>query len=183
MIIQKRLVEQGWWNSQDENVQKIKLLILCILIILIGLDFVPIKFAVKLDDVKKNLDVGKYICSTEAKYSEYTGLIAKVSSNQHIDQNICVIASGNSPDEILSEKTFDFEWFEVENIFLLDGKVEKFEEDKRTNSLYADLYVDNWKVIYPIKRATFRQYYAPKTYLTIYDFDWLKVIKLLFNKK
>lgn len=158
-------------------------IVLFLLIILIILDFVPIKFAIKFDDAKKNLREGNYICNTESKYAMDTGWIAHASLNQHLDDDLCVIVSGNSPNTTLSEKTFDFKCFEVSNSFFLDGKVNKTWEDKKTNNMYADLYVNRWQIIYPIERTTFRQYYTPKAYLTIYDYDWSKAIKLLFTKK
>ena len=33
-----------------------------------------------------------------------------------------------------------------------------------------DFQVDDWQIVYPIKRDSFRDIYAPKSYLTIYDY-------------
>ncbi len=61
----------------------------------------------------------------------------------------------NSPNKYLSDKEFDFKWYELANEFLLSGRVERYEEDSSTNVLYADLEVDKWNIIYPIKRTTY----------------------------
>jgi hypothetical protein len=39
------------------------------------------------------------------------------------------------------------------------------------------LDANEWNVIYPIKRKSIREFYAPKGYFTIYDYNWIKVIK------
>lgn len=88
----------------------------------------------------------------------------------------------NSPNKYLSDKEFDFKWYELENEFLLSGRVERYEEDSSTNVLYADLEVDKWNITYPIKRTTIRNYFTPKSYLNIYDIDLTKVIHTIWSK-
>ncbi|AIQ14542.1 hypothetical protein [Paenibacillus durus] len=155
---------------------------LIVIVTPIVLNFIPIKFAVKLDDAQQNLEFGRYICVTESKYVDDTGWIAKTDINSHLEKDLAVRMSGNSPNKYLSEKEFDFKWFEVENRFLLIGKVERFEEDKELETiLYANLNVDKWKIVYPIRRASIRQYITPKSYLNIYDYDLRKVIKTIWQ--
>ncbi|WP_379155570.1 hypothetical protein [Paenibacillus sp. sgz5001063] len=161
----------------------IYLCVLFLIVILILLNFIPIKFAVNLDDAQQILKAGSYICVTESKYVDDTGWIAKTDINSHLEKNLAVRVSGNSPNKYLSEKEFDFKRFEVENRFLLIGKVGRFEEDKELETvLYANLNVDKWKLLYPIKRASYRQYFTPKSYLNIYDYDLRKVIQTIWLK-
>ncbi|USB34367.1 hypothetical protein [Paenibacillus sp. YPG26] len=161
------------------GVKRIFSIMLYIILIAILVNFVPVKFAVKLEDAQKQLEVGKYICVTESKYVFETGWIAKKKINKHLKETLAVKVSRNSPDKYLSNSQFDFKWFEIENRFLLTGEVGNYERNKDTNVLYADLDVDKWEVIYPINRASFRKYFTPPGYLTIYDYDLIKVIKTL----
>ncbi|AIQ62604.1 hypothetical protein PSTEL_05290 [Paenibacillus stellifer] len=98
------------------------------------LNFIPIKFAVKLENVQQNVETGKYICVTESKYVVDTGWIAEVTINPHIVKDLPVRVSGDSPNNYLSEKDFD---------------------------------LNKWDIIYPINRASIRQYITPKSYLNI----------------
>ncbi|WP_338552540.1 hypothetical protein [Paenibacillus sp. KS-LC4] len=140
------------------------------------MNFIPIKFAVKLVEAQQRQNTGEYICVTEAKYVLDTGWIAKTNINSHLKENLAVRVSRNSPNKFLSEKEFDFGWYELENRFLLIGNVESFEKDKETKVRYANLNVDEWEIVYPIKRASFRKYFTPNSYLNIYDYDLIKVI-------
>ncbi|WP_310832778.1 hypothetical protein [Paenibacillus pedocola] len=119
------------------------------------MNFIPIKFAIQLDEAQKTLKKGRYICVTESKYVLDTGWSAKTSINTHLERDLAVRVSMNSPNKYLSDKEFDFKWYELANEFLLSGRVERYEEDSSTNVLYADLEVDKWNIIYPIKRTTY----------------------------
>ncbi|MEQ7052419.1 hypothetical protein ABN764_17395 [Paenibacillaceae sp. P-4] len=153
---------------------------LSVLTISILLNFIPIKFAVKLEDAQQKLEAGNYICVTESKYVLETGWIAKTDTNSHLEEDLAVMVFRNSPNKYLANKEFDFNWFEVENRFLLIGEVEHFKEDKETNVLYADLNVDKWEIVYPIRRASFRNYFTPNSYLSIYDYDLIKLIRAIW---
>ncbi|MBY9079010.1 hypothetical protein KIH86_25825 [Paenibacillus sp. HN-1] len=147
------------------------------------LNFIPIKFAVKLEDAQQNVETGTYICVTESKYVVDTGWIAEATINPHIAEDLPVRVSGDSPSNYLSEQDFELRRFEVENRFLLIGKVDRFEKDTEygTDLMYANLNVDKWDIIYPINRASIRQYITPKSYLNIYDYDLKKVIKTIWK--
>lgn len=43
------------------------------------------------------------------------------------------------------------------------------------------LEANKWNITYPIKRKSIRGFYAPKGYFTIYDYNWIKVIKDIFK--
>lgn len=167
--------------NKGRRVKRIVITItLCILIIPILLNFVPIKFAIKPEDAQQKLIAGNFICVTESKYVLDTGWIAHTNINTHLEENIAVKVSLNSPDKYLDDREFDLKWFEVENRFVLIGEVGRFERNKETNVLYADLDVDKWEIIYPISRASFRRYFTPKGYLSIYDYDLKKILRTLW---
>ncbi|WP_042164131.1 hypothetical protein [Paenibacillus gorillae] len=152
---------------------------LSVLLIAILLNFVPIKFAVKLEDAQLKLEAGNYICVTESKYVLDTGWIAKTNINSNLEENIAVKVFRNNPNKYLSNREFDFNWFEVENSFLFIGEVEHVERSRETNVLYANLDVDKWEIVHPIKRASIRKYITPKNYLSIYDYDLIKSIRTI----
>lgn len=160
--------------------KRVTKIIFLVIFIPILLNFIPVKFAVKLEDAQQNLGRGRYICVTESKYVHDTGWIAKTSFNSHLDRDLAVRLNGSSTLNYLSEKEFDLKWFETENQYLLIGKVERFEEDKDIKVLYADLNVESWKIVYPINRTSYRKYFTPKSYLNIYDFDLRKMISSIF---
>jgi hypothetical protein len=147
-------------------VKRILLLLLLIVVVIpILLNFIPIKFAVKLDKAQKKFEAGRYICVTESKYVLDTGWIAKTDLNSHLEDDLAVIVSGNSPNKYLSEKAFDFKWFEVENRYLLIGEVERFWEDMKTYTSYVNLNVDKWEVVYPIRIDNTLLQKATSTYM------------------
>lgn len=155
------------------------IIVIFLIIIAISFNFIPVKFAVKLDDAKKDLKVGSYICESSV-VTPGVGWYADSDLNR-IEDGLGVRVSGNCPEKSLSEKTFDFKWYELYNQYLLIGDIENIKEDKDTKVVFADLNVKKWKIIYPIRRASFRQYFTPKGYLTVYDYDWIKVIKSLWH--
>ncbi len=57
---------------------------------------------------------------------------------------------------------------------------EKTQDDKSITIFEAE----KWDVMYPIQRdrSTIRNLYAPKRYLTIYDFNWSVYFKDLIEK-
>lgn len=134
--------------------RKMKILVFILLILILTpilLNFIPIKFAIELNEAQKNLKVGRYICITDykQKVDNYTEWLARTDFNSHLERTLAVRVSGRSPNNYLSEK--EFESFDSENRFLLIGKVERFEEDKDGYFLNANLNVDKWKIVYPIK--------------------------------
>ena len=150
-----------------------------IIIIAILLNFIPVKFAVNLDDAEKNLRDGTYICETN-RVALDIGWYIDNELNKHLDTGLSIKVSGKKPEKFLSEKTFDFKWYELYNQYLLMGDISNTQENKETGVISADLNVKKWEIIYPIRRASFRQYFTPKGYLTVYDYDWIKVIKSLW---
>jgi hypothetical protein len=86
---------------------------------------------------------------------------------------------GNNPYQILSRKDFYYnntEWV-VDIGFILNGKLQILDRKESV----GEFHISNWKIIYPVKRRSFRRYNILKSYLTIYDFDWSVFIKNIFN--
>ncbi|CAM4480429.1 hypothetical protein [Paenibacillus typhae] len=166
-----------------------KILITCAAIsgatplILVILLMIPVKFAVGLDEAQQNLDAGSYICVADykSKVATNTEWYAASHFNPHLDGTLEVYVSGNSPTHYLSKK--EFESFDIDNLFLLTGKVDRFEKDKESYFLKADLNVDKWEIIYPIRReGSFFKYLMSPKYLNIYDFDLKKVVHSMWMR-
>ncbi|WP_310832776.1 hypothetical protein [Paenibacillus pedocola] len=154
---------------------------LVVIIVPLLLNFIPIRLAIELDDAQQNLGIGRYICITDykEKVAVDTEWFAQADNNSHLDRTSAVRVSGDSPDRYLSEKEFGS--FDSENTFLLIGNIDRFEEDKGGYFLNSYLNVDKWKIIYPIERESIRKYFTSKSYLNIYDFDLMKIMKNLWR--
>ena len=146
-------------------------IIIVLIILIFAMDFVPIKMGVSenndnifLYKTKLNPDIGfTWVLYDDINHKEAT-YIAKII--------------GEEPYDVLSENEF-----EPYKIFSGTDEIKiKFHGDiKAVDSDYYDIYVysDGWDIIKPIYRTSFRNIYAPKSYLTIYDYDWIKVVKRL----
>ena len=158
------------------------MVIILIIIVLIVLDFVPVKFAKKIDVL--NIDESIIICQANFK----TGISGYDWATTDYQSVVQFTENSKSPFDVLSKR--DFEMFEVfrktDMKFAFYGNLvdEKTVTDERTETSGRLKIFDatNWDVIYPIERKnSFRGAYAPKGYLTVYDYDWLKVIKSWFD--
>lgn len=150
-------------------------------LILVLLLIIPVKFAVELDEAQQNLDTGSYICVADykSKVATNTEWYAASHHNTHLDGILEMYVSGNSPTHYLSKR--EFESFDIDNLFLLTGKVDRFEKDEETYFLKADLNVDKWEIIYPIRReGSFIKYFMSPKYLYIYDFDLKKGVSSIW---
>ncbi|WEK55956.1 MAG: hypothetical protein P0Y55_07895 [Candidatus Cohnella colombiensis] len=154
-------------------------IILFVLAITILLNFIPIKFAIKLEDAQQKLEAGRYICVADykSKVAYQSEWFASTRFNSHLEGWLVLRLTGNSPNRYLSEK--DFESFEVDNKFLLNGNVERIEKIT-PEVLDTHLNVDDWEIVYPIERASFRKHFTPRSYLNIYDYDMIKLIRSLW---
>ena len=78
---------------------------------------------------------------------------------------------GKNPMKVL-DKNFSTDYLEPSgNKYIFSGEI--IEKD---DSIY-DLNIFEWDILYPIQRKSIRMLYAPRHYLTIYDYDWFNVIK------
>lgn len=128
------------------------------------LDFIPVKFAVNIKEVDKNA----FVCS----YTQSTGadLYAAKSDNVSKKEDVYFESlSGNLPYKYLS-KEYTADYIEPSgNRYVL------YSTQKTDN--YDELNVKKWDIKYPVLRKSMRSVYAPRAYLTIYDFDLVKVLK------
>ena len=156
------------------------IIILIIVAIFVFLDFIPVRFAEVVDASYNNGDFteSSEIIDLLATYSNKTGNFDYPwdAYSSHNDYIIFYI-KGNNPYQTLSRRDFYYdrkEW-KIDIDFILTGKLLLLEEN------LWEFDISTWKIVYPVERQSFRKYYAPKSYLTIYDFDWLEVIKSWFS--
>lgn len=158
--------------------RKIKMYIYIIIfigILLVVLDFIPVKMAVNIRDSSnlksyiKNDRQSLYIC----EYVQVTGSIWRVMGDENGVGEPLKSGSiyfyqpseGKNPLKALNSGFVPYYTF---NKFVFIG-----EEGKRFEEgidVLLDFKVDDWKIVYPIRRNSLRDIYAPKSYLTIYDF-------------
>ncbi len=146
--------------------------LLCFVISLaIIMDFIPIKLAKKVDKIKYNNEtyVCKYVTATEGNW------LAEMEYNPQIEAalylNIMNKSTFDSLKEISNLSLGDQVW----NMYVFTGTVEKRIIDENNSFDYIKL--QEWDIVYPIKRQSIRDKYVPKTYLTIYDYDWWKIMQ------
>lgn len=150
------------------------------IVFLILLDFIPIKFAIK--DVDS-----KTVFINEPKLGSVEWAEVKYENNEFdYDYMIGYVMNGKSPDEVLNKKDFD-----KSDLYLMHGdntnKFLIYYDEKISMSDYESFPVykivaTDWDILYPVHRYSLRRLYAPKHYLTLYDFNWINVIKEILSK-
>ena len=173
------------FNNLPKHVKGGIMILLFILAVLFLLDFVPVKFAQivgspynenRIVDDLNHIDI-------IATYSKKTGDFEYPwEAYFKQDSEISIIrfkVIGNIPYDILNRKDFyhnNTEW-KIDISFMLKGELQIINETECT----GEFNISSWEMVNPIRRNSLRKYYAPKTYLTIYDFDWIAVIKKLIK--
>lgn len=142
--------------------------------IVIGLDFVPIKFAKNKYLVQNQSNA--YVCS----YTQTTGgnYCASIKENPKKKKHYYFEINGY-PFSILSEK-YRREYEEpTGQQYVFYGSI----TENNVEDLIADcnIEIEDWAMVYPILRPSYRGLYAPKGYLTIYDFDWCAIVRGLLK--
>ena len=154
------------------------LIISCIIIgILILLDFIPIKFAHKLSEFNDSDVENVYI----SEHTAVTGgdWFADKENNPWLPQSVDFILQDNKVFRNISKIYTTESEAPSYNLFVYWGTMKQ--EQVADNFTINILEAKKWNVIYPIKRKSIRGLYAPKGYFTIYDYDWIKVIKDVFS--
>ncbi len=154
------------------------LIISCIIIgILIILDFIPIKFASKLSEFKNNRTENVYI----SEHTAVTGgdWYADKETNPWLSESVDFILDDEKIFGNISKIYTTEDEAPSYNLFVYWGIMKQ--EQVADNFTINILEANKWNIIYPIKRKSIRGLYAPKGYFTIYDYDWIKVIKDVFN--
>ncbi len=138
-----------------------------LIILLFAVDFIPVKFAIDVSD--DNIESG-YLCYHE----QVTGGNWRVENTdkQLYFDNL----TGNSPFNYLS-KIYSTDYIEPSgNRYVLYGTIMPKEND------IFDLNVEHWNIVYPVSRKSIRALYVPKRYLTLYDFNLIKLLKNMLSK-
>ena len=143
--------------------------IIVLLFIVVLMDFIPIKMAIKIDD-KGLIKSEEYLCI----HAQVTGGNWEVQ-NYAEEQLYFEFLHGNNPFYVLS-KNFTTDYIEpTRNRYIFTGNIIKKEKE-----IY-DLDIHQWEIVYPIQRKSFRILYAPKSYLTIYDFNFIRLFCYIFD--
>ena len=139
------------------------------------LDFIPVRFAKKLDRVSMDEAI---VCIPDFK----TGLWEYNWSIPGHHTLVSFTEDSKNPFEVLNKK--DFEMFHVFNVtsmkFIFYGEVidESIEQGTRLILFQAE----KWDAVYPIERKkSFRGIYVSKRYFTMYDYCWLSFLEKLFS--
>ena len=155
---------------------------LWIFICVLLLDFIPIKFA------KRNVnDTVVFVTQPKIGPNIEWGTFKYKNGKVEYDVIDGYIVEGNSPDNILNKRDFN----KIDLFLLGNGNKDYknkfliYHDEKTLDSLRNvptyKIITNEWDIIYPVNRASFRRYYAPKGYLTIYDYDWWNFIRRLFT--
>lgn len=157
--------------------RKKKLLICCVVFfILFILDFIPVKFAIKIKQFSDNNALNVYIC----EYSTATdgNWVATKEHNPWLSETIYFNLESN---EIFGNISDIFKEGDepITNLYVFGGTMRQ--EKVAENFTINILDVEKWNISYPIKRNTIRGLYAPKGYFTIYDYNLIKIIHDIFS--
>ncbi|MBB6217233.1 hypothetical protein HNQ80_003352 [Anaerosolibacter carboniphilus] len=155
--------------------RKVVIIILSIITFIILLDFIPVKMAIntKKDELKKMLKGREtkqlYIC----RYTQVTGSIWLAIGDENgvrdlITGGSIYLAEPLSGKDPLKSLNKSFVPYYTRNKYVFIG--EEGNVLNEAGDLMIDFKVDEWRIVSPIRRDSFRDIYAPKSYLTIYDF-------------
>lgn len=158
------------------------IMVICLLFV----DRIPIKRGISIEEVNKKIKKNDtYICEQTATTGP-TWLIYK-----HNDKKQGVYLEGKLPFDDINKNSF---FYSAHNRFLIcgdkigiviidqEGNIEKFYGDdmeevknKIQNSekkyeSYEIIYVKQWDIIRPINRGSVFRLWAPKNYLSIFDY-------------
>ncbi|MDR1687113.1 MAG: hypothetical protein LBS21_00690 [Clostridiales bacterium] len=153
----------------------IKLVLSTILLVgiaLLGLNFIPIKIALKINTyelreneffVRADLKTGfeeKWAASAELPFSYVNCLFVKLE--------------GAIPYNKLSSEHFPY--MDGDNDFIVKGSLVNYrEKGEQYKYRFGVIETTDWDIVYPIKRDNSR-IFASDEYLTVYDFNWEAII-------
>ncbi len=165
----RRLLKMKWFR-----------ILLGIALFLFLLDFIPVKFAKK--DAYVTIDNQKYVFCYEPK-TGYEPEFVNWSTDDYLHY---VKIKGKNPYDYFTEKDFDpimlvnSPYSDGNNKFVFYGEMQEFWDDENGSTVAVD--IEGWDIVYPINRLSFRKNYVPKSYLTIYDFNWKEVLKTFLGR-
>lgn len=145
------------------------------LCVMIALDFVPIKFAKNKNLIQNQSNA--YVCHyTQTTYGNY---VAPIEDNpKHNKQYYFEITE--YPISILKNEAYRKEYEEPTGVqYVFYGPITVLDENN--SAVDCSIEIQDWAMVYPIMRPSYRAVYAPKGYLTVYDFDWGEIIRRMFD--
>lgn len=148
-----------------------------ILTFFIVLDFIPVRYAIK--EINDN-----YVFTYDLKTRIEIKGFAWTTTDEISGQRISLVANivGEDPYDVLSLKEFnpDKLWskpWDMKIVFY--GETQKLSKDHKYD---INVYSQKWDVVYPIQRTTFRRHYVSNEYLTIYDYNWINVLRKYLDR-
>ena len=140
--------------------------VLCLGVIFILLEQIPIKRAVVIDDISSFQGI---IC----RRAHCTGPPWELIRDRRgiYNKTKLVILEGKTPEELVD--TF---FVDANNHFILKGEIVEKKEHKygEPSRKYEVICLEDWDIVYPIDRGNSLRIFASKKYLSIFDFRWFK---------
>ena len=162
-----------WAGDLSMKMRIVKIGIICIFVLIL-LDFIPIRFAVK-------NNVSETVFITQPKLGNAEWVEIELDGNKlNYSSMTGYIIEGSAPDKMLNQRDFDkvsLHLMRGDNInrFIIHYDEKEVLNDNEVFPIYKTSAID-WEILYPIHRASFRRFYASKEYLTIYDFNLINLI-------
>jgi len=169
------------------SMKRVMLSIMLLILIFIIFIFVPVKKAIKYEDIK--LDESNYNIYMDVKVpykfkkgsryyweTRYDGEYVWVKFNNDLLQkklNRYNMAKGTY---VYPDGT----WYDENNYIITGNIIEQLNLQDGDKVIVLD--VIDWDIVYPInRRNTWKTKLLSNSYLTIYDYNWLECIKDLLN--
>jgi hypothetical protein len=135
--------------------------------ILIVLFFLPIKFAINLDDFTK--DKGEYyICEQQSVTGPNWRIIGNNSGSFDESDYVSVIIEGVDPQNILNESL----QIDSPNRYVVYGAIES--EGDFHGETFPVITSSSFDMVYPIERGASLRFFVPNNYLTLLDYKWIR---------
>ncbi len=158
-----------------KNTASVLIWVIVLLVVYIFVFFMPIRVAVKSDDIDESR---YYVIAEPISVTEYFWVITKERDNEK-ETLIYTKVEGNIPDVV-----YEYSFLNEDNKFVFYGHyVEKTEDEYETSAVF---YVDSYDVLYPVKHGVngmFKgiwEWYI--SYLDIAsDFNWDEFVKFFTN--
>lgn len=174
--------------------KKVIMIILFLMLFCIMLEKVPVKRSISEEEADNRIsEDGTYLC----EFTATTGSSWNIRRHpDEIPQSACL--KGNVPFDALNHGEF---FFFAHNMFLIQGEVigKRFvDAEGNIKDYYGDdmaqcfadmqlldercecydiINVSQWDIIEPITRGDSLRFFAPKKYLSIWDFNWKAIGK------
>ena len=145
-------------------VKPIKLIAKIFLAGVLIINYVPVKFAVKTENISDKGYVCEYSTATSGNWATVSHGNSSLKGN--INLNIREDKYFSRLKDINSARKGEIPL----NKYVFYGNISKKQVSKNTYFYYMDL--SSWDVVYPIKRGTLCSVVIPPNYLTLGDFVW-----------